>query len=68
MPDSPSESAIRPGPRQILAVAIGKAIFPPILVVVDRNVFGLGAGLELRKTVRTDKASQTRVGRSGTRR
>src|ERR1043166_4694499 len=66
MADSLAESAVRPGRRQVLAVAIGQAVFPSIRVVVDRNVFSLGARLELRKTVRSDKASKPGVGRPGT--
>ena len=37
--------AVRSGRGQVLSIAISNPIFPTIVVVMDRNVFGLGAAL-----------------------
>src|ERR1051325_11638765 len=68
MTDSLAKSPINSGCRKVLAVAVGKAVFPTVRVIVDRNVFSLRAGLRLGKTVGSDEAGDagrgwTRAGR-----
>ena len=53
-----SESAVRSGCRQALAIAVHDAIFPARFIVVDLHIFGGRVALQQWKSIGSDKSRQ----------